>query len=129
MVVPVHLGFQGCLVSNRPLYRRVLFVIIVSAPMRQSLLCLSMCVQVQREIQVFPAQVAVLVSLAPKEMLVSLVLLVLPATSALLGPQDQHCKAPKDSKDPLVHLEEQVKHLDFVFFKPCTVRTCCLVFG
>lgn len=54
--VPVHLGFQGCLV--------------------------------QREIQVFPAQVAVLVSLALKEMLVSLALLVLLAASALLGPQD-----------------------------------------
>lgn len=75
-VVPVHLGFQGCLV--------------------------------QREIQVFPAQVAVLVSLALKEMPVSLVLLVLLAASALLGPQDQHFKAPKDSKGPLVHLEEQV---------------------
>lgn len=64
--------------------------------------------QVQRETQVFPANLAVPVSLALKEMLVSPALLVPQATLALLGPQDWVCKAPKDSKDPLDHQEDQV---------------------
>lgn len=64
--------------------------------------------QVQRETQVFPAHLAVLVSPALKERLVSLALLVLQATAALLGLRDWPCKGPKDFKDPLDHLEEQV---------------------
>lgn len=64
--------------------------------------------QVQRETQVFPAHLAVPVSLALKERLVSPVHPAQQATLALLGLQDWLFKAPKDSKDPLGHLEEQV---------------------
>lgn len=64
--------------------------------------------QVQREIQVFRAHLAILVSQAPKETLVSLALLVLQATLDLQDLLDWLCRAQKDSKDPLDHLEEQV---------------------
>lgn len=82
----------------------------------------------QRETQVFPAHLAVPVSLALKERLGSPVPLVLQATLALLGLRDWLCRAPKDSKDPLDHPEEQVKHLDLVFVTTCIARNCCLVF-
>lgn len=64
--------------------------------------------QAQRETQGFPAHLAVLVSPVLKVTLVSLAPLVLQAAAALLGLQDWLCRAPKDSKDPLDHLEEQV---------------------
>lgn len=108
-MVPAQLGFQGCQVNNHPVHVAVLFVmIIVSALIQQSLLYLSLCVKVQRETLGFPAQVAVLVSPVLKEKLVSLVPLVLQVAAALLGLQDWLCRAPKDSKDHLGRLEEQV---------------------
>lgn len=64
--------------------------------------------QVRRETQVLQEDLARLVSPALKERLVSLALLVLVATPAPPGPQDLLCRAPKDSKDLLDHLEEQV---------------------
>lgn len=82
----------------------------------------------QRETQVFPAHLAVPVSLALKERLVSPVHPAQQATLALLGLQDWLFKAPKDSKDPLGHLEEQVKHLNIKFVTTCAARNCCLVF-
>lgn len=82
----------------------------------------------QRETQVFLAHLAALVSPALKERLVSPAPLVLQATAALLGRQDWLCRGPKDSKDPLDHPEEQVKHLDLVFVTTYAARNCCLVF-
>lgn len=64
--------------------------------------------QVQRETRVFPAHLAVPVSPALKERLVSPAPLVHQAAAALLGLQDWLYRAPKDSKDPLDHLEEEV---------------------
>lgn len=82
----------------------------------------------QRETLVFPAHLAILVSQAPKERPVIPAPLVNQATAGPQGLQDWLCRAQKDSKDPLDHLEEQVKHLDIVFVTTCTARNCCLVF-
>lgn len=82
----------------------------------------------RRETQVLQEDLARLVSPALKERLVSLALLVLVATPAPPGPQDLLCRAPKDSKDLLDHLEEQVKYFDLLFAITCTARNCCLVF-
>lgn len=65
--------------------------------------------QVLREIQVFLVHPAVLVSPDPKETLASQAPLVLQVVAALLDPLDRLCRALKDSKDPLDHLEEQVR--------------------
>lgn len=129
MVVPVHLDFQGCQVGNHPVHMTVLFVVIIVSALMQSLLYLSLHLKVQRETQVFPVLLALQVSPALKERLVSPALQVLQATAAPLGLRDWLFRAPKDSQDPQDHLEEEVKHLDLVFATTCTVRKrCCLVF-
>lgn len=74
--------------------------------------------RVQREIQVFQDLLVVLVSPALKERLVSLATLVLQATADLLALQVCLCKAPKDSKDPLDPLEEQVHPAQRVHVDP-----------
>lgn len=74
--------------------------------------------QVQREIQVFLDLLVVLVSLALRERLVSLATLVLQATADHLALQVRLCKAPKDSKDPLDPLEEQVHPAQRVHVDP-----------
>lgn len=79
-------------------------LLVMAAPV---LLVFQVC-QALRETPVFLAPLAVLVSLVLKEMLASLVPLVLEETPALLGLQDWLCKDPKDSKVPLDHLDAQV---------------------
>lgn len=74
--------------------------------------------QVQRETQVFLVHPVVLVSPALKETLASPVPLVLQVTAVLLGLLDRLCRARKDSKGPLDHLEEQVHPAHRVLVDP-----------
>lgn len=113
MVALVLLVFQVCQVSpfTYP-YNIFILLELLSVLKWQSLLHLSLFLQVLRETQVFLAPLAVLVSLVLKERLASLVPLVVQETLALLALQDWLFKDPKDFKAPLDHLDEQVKHLD-----------------
>lgn len=106
-------GFRDRLESKES---QGLLVMVVPVP-----LGFQVC-QVQRETQVFLAHLAVLVSQALKEMLVSPAPLVLQAAAVLLGPQDWLCRAPKDSKDPLDPLEEQVHLAQRVLVGPREVE-------
>lgn len=112
MVVPVHLVFQGCQVNNHAAYGSVLFVTITGSALIQPLLYLSLLLKVQRGTQASQVHLALLVSPGLKERLVSPAPPALQETAAHLGLQDWLCRALKDSKDPLDHREEQVKHLD-----------------
>lgn len=77
-----------------------------------------------RETQVFLVHPDLLDSLAPKERQVSLVTQVLQEISDPLGHLDWLCRAQKDFKVHLVHLEEQVKQLNVLL----AIGKCCLAF-